>query len=133
MATERDQPEGAAAWVLVVDDEPTIAVTLRDDLEDHGYHVVTAADGAEALQRLGEGSFVAIVTDLRLPGVDGVVVVRTARARSAVMGILVVSANLDGQMEQLRIAGADGFLQKPFDNEQVVAWLRTRLGVRHSA
>lgn len=123
----------AAAWVLVVDDEPSIAVTLRDDLEDQGYHVVLAADGHEALRRLGEGSFTAVVTDLRLPGLDGAMVVRAARALSSVAGILVISANLDGQQERLRSAGADAFLQKPFGNDQVIAWLRHCRGVRHSA
>lgn len=133
MAAERDERAGSASWVLVVDDEPTIAVTLRDDLEEQGYLVLTAADGVQALQRLREGPYVAIITDLRLPGVDGAVVVRTARALSAVVGILVISANLEGQHERLRIAGADGFLQKPFGNDQVIAWLRARQGARHSA
>ncbi len=133
MAAEPLERAGSAAWVLVVDDEPTIAVTLRDDLEEQGYHVVIAADGVQALQRLGEGPFVAVVTDLRLPGVDGSMVVREARARSAVVGILVISANFDGQRERLRMAGADDFLQKPFGNDEVIAWLRDRRNTRHSA
>lgn len=132
MAAEPLEQAGSAAWVLVVDDEPTIAVTLRDDLEEQGYHVVIAADGMQALQRLGEGPFVAVVTDLRLPGVDGSMVVRQARARSAVVGILVISANFDGQRERLRTAGADAFLQKPFRNDEVIAWLRDRRSARHS-
>lgn len=133
MAAEPLDRAGSAAWVLVVDDEPTIAVTLRDDLEEQGYHVVIAADGVQALQRLGEGPFAAVVTDLRLPGADGARVVREARARSAVVGILVISANLDGQRERLRTEGADDFLQKPFGNDEVLAWLRGRRSARHSA
>ena len=112
--------------VLVVDDEPTIVVTLQDDLEEHGYVVVTARDGLTALRWLADGAFAAVVTDLRLPGVDGAAVVRAAHARDLATRILVVSANFAGHEALLRAAGAEACLPKPFANREVLAWLEVR-------
>lgn len=109
--------------MLVVDDEPTIVVTLQDDLEEHGFEVVTARDGLTALRLLADGVFAAVVTDLRLPGVDGSVVVAAARAQDAATRILVMSANFAGQEEGLRTAGAEACIAKPFANAEVLRWL----------
>lgn len=124
VAAEREPGAAGAPWVLVVEDEPLIAVTLRDDLEDHGYRVVSTGDGARALQLLDAQAFVAVVTDLRLPGVDGGVVVQAARAHDRHLRVLVISAHFDGQEERLTQAGAEACLRKPFANQAVVDWLR---------
>lgn len=109
--------------VLLVDDEPTILVTLQDDLEANGYVVVAARDGPSALRLLADGSFGAVVTDLRLPGADGAVVVQAAHARDAATRILVMSADLAGREASLRAAGAEACLTKPFANLEVLTWL----------
>lgn len=109
--------------VLLVDDEPTILVTLQDDLEEHGFVVVIARDGLTALRLLADRPYVAVVTDLRLPGVDGVAVVQAAHARDAATRILVMSADLAGREASLQAAGAEACLAKPFANREVLAWL----------
>jgi CheY-like chemotaxis protein len=58
--------------ILVADDEKIKRVTLARDLETQGHEVVTAGDGVEALQRLAEGRFDVIVTDLKMPKLDGI-------------------------------------------------------------
>ncbi len=57
--------------ILLVEDEKTIAITLTDDLEAAGHQVVCTGDGKEAITVLGEQSFDCVVTDVRLPGADG--------------------------------------------------------------
>lgn len=109
--------------VLLVEDEPTIAITLRDDLVDHGYQVTSTGDGAEALQLLSRQRFHAVVTDLRLPGADGVEIVCAARRSSPGTRILVVSAFAAARAEALHAAGARELLHKPFANQDVLTWL----------
>ncbi|MBP8299525.1 MAG: response regulator [Planctomycetes bacterium] len=109
--------------ILLVEDEPTIAITLRDDLTDHGYLVTSTGDGAEALQLLKRQRFHAVVTDLRLPGADGVEIVSAARRTSPGTRILVVTAFAANRAEALYAAGAREVLHKPFANQAVLAWL----------
>ena len=59
------------ARILVVDDEVRMATLIRRELEDHGHEVVTAGDGSSALEQLSRGTFDLLLTDLRMPGMDG--------------------------------------------------------------
>jgi CheY-like chemotaxis protein len=113
--------------VLLVEDEPTIAVTLGDDLVGHGFRVVHTADGADAVQRLAGCAFAAVITDLRLPGADGIAVLKAARAHG-IGSVLVISAYAASRAEDLRAHGVDVVIQKPFCNEQVLAWLCAAIG-----
>ncbi|MCA8949996.1 MAG: response regulator [Planctomycetes bacterium] len=107
--------------VLLVEDEPLIAVTLTDDLAAAGYGVRHTADGTEALRLLAQDRFDAVVTDLRLPGASGVEVARAAsRSRTSV---LVITAHAAGRGDDLHQLGA-AVLQKPFANRVVLDWLR---------
>lgn len=118
------EPESAAARILLVEDEPSIAVTLADDLRDGGYEVTSLADGATAIEVLAEQPFPLVVTDLRLPRADGYAVLQAALAAAADCRVLVISAHLSGQAEALLRSGAEALLRKPFLNERVLAWLR---------
>lgn len=115
------------AQVLVVEDEPTIARTLADDLADHGYHVVPTGNGAEAIRLIAAHEFAAVITDLRLPGADGVEVLRAAKQRRAATRVLVISANLASRLPVVRGLGADDVLSKPFLNQRVLDWLGARV------
>jgi DNA-binding response OmpR family regulator len=117
-------PTEAPAAVLLVEDEPTIAITLRDELEDHGYRVVCIGSGDGAIGLLQGGVYAAVVTDLRLPGASGTAVVTAAKQRRQSLPVLVITAWVDGSAADLWRAGADGVLAKPFANQQVVDWLR---------
>jgi len=110
--------------VLLVEDEPSIAVTLADELADGGYAVTRVDNGAAAVELLAVQAFPVVVTDLRLPGASGLAVLRAAKASSPQSRVLVISAYLDGHREALLQQGAEALLQKPFANEQVLAWLR---------
>jgi two-component system, NtrC family, response regulator AtoC len=102
------------ARVLVADDEEGIRDFLAEALEDDGHVVVTAADGVQAAERLRSDGFDLMITDLRMPGMDGIALVRTARSEQPEMEIIVVTAHgsVDTAVEAMKL-GAFDYLQKP--------------------
>ncbi len=111
--------------VLVVEDEPTLSRQLRRNLEGAGYAVDHAPDGEEGLF-LGETeNYDAVVLDLGLPEIDGLEVLRRWRAAGRRMPVLVLTAR-DSWSDKVTglDAGADDYLAKPFETEELVARLR---------
>jgi len=120
--TGGDEPVSARAGngerVLVVDDEEFVLETTREALRDSGYRVRTAASGNEALQQLDENDNVdVLITDLRMPNMDGLDLIQTLRARHPNLPIIAASGMADGRSEDALGAGAHTFLAKPFDEE----------------
>lgn len=115
--------------VLVVDDEPPIRRFLRTSLNAHGYRVAEAETGAQALERMRSGPVDTVVLDLGLPDMDGLKVIETIRAHSAVP-IIVLSSRSDerGKVAALDL-GADDYVTKPFGMEELIARIRT--AIRH--
>ncbi|MCA8950553.1 MAG: sigma-54-dependent Fis family transcriptional regulator [Planctomycetes bacterium] len=107
--------------ILLVEDEQTIAITLKDDLEARGYEVEHAADGKVAIGLLGKQSFDVVITDVRLPGAGGMEVLAAAKQARPDTEVLVMTAYATVQhaVEAMQ-AGADDYIQKPFLNDQVV-------------
>jgi len=114
--------------ILLVEDETTIAVTLTDDLEGRGHEVVHTADGKEGLRILREQVFDAVITDVRLPGADGLEVLKAAKAARPDTEVLVMTgyATIEQAVDAIR-AGADDYIQKPFLNDSVLERLE-RIG-----
>lgn len=111
--------------VLVVEDEPRMAALLVRGLTEDGYRVEVAGDGADALWRLGEFSYDAVVLDLMLPGVDGIEVCRRLRERRMWVPVLMLTArdSVDDRIRGLD-AGADDYLTKPFSFGELGARIR---------
>jgi two-component system KDP operon response regulator KdpE len=110
--------------VLVVDDEPDFRRTLAITLRGHGYAVVTAGDGEEALRVAAETQPDLVVLDLGLPVLDGVGVLVRLRAWSSVP-VLVLSGRSDsGDKVDALDAGADDYVTKPFGIDELLARLR---------
>ena len=106
------------AKVLLVDDEPGVLYTLQEVLTEHGDEVVTATSGAEALTRL-EG-VEAVVTDLVMPGMDGLELLRAIRERDAALPVIVLTAQGSERAAVSAMkAGAHDYLRKPFDVDEV--------------
>ena len=103
-----------AAQILVVDDEDGLREFLAEVLEDEGHGVTQARDGAEASTLLDQRGFHLMLTDLQMPRVDGMTLVRKARAEQPEMEIIVLSAHgsVEGAVEAMRL-GAFDYLQKP--------------------
>jgi len=101
--------------ILILDDEEVVCDRLKPVLEKHGYHVETFEDGASAVQRLSEQRFDVLVTDLKMPGVSGLDVLRFVREHSPSTRVVVITGFATAEtareaMEQ----GAVEFIPKPF-------------------
>ena len=106
------------AKVLLVDDEPGVLYTLQEVLTEHGDEVVTATSGAEALGRL-EG-VEAVVTDLAMPGMDGLELLRAVHERDPALPVIVLTAQGSERVAVSAMkAGAHDYLRKPFDVDEV--------------
>jgi two-component system, OmpR family, response regulator MprA len=114
--------------LLVVDDDPALARTLRRALTVEGYEVETAPDGGEALQRLAGGSFDAVVLDVAMPRMDGLAVCRRMRERRDRTPVLMLTARDQvGDRVSGLDAGADDYLVKPFALDELHARVRALL------
>jgi DNA-binding response OmpR family regulator len=113
--------------VLVVEDDTDIAGVLRRSLDKEGYDVRVAGDGESALDEAGVFAPDAVVLDLGLPKLDGVEVCRRLRTEGDVP-ILILTARdaLDARVEGLD-SGADDYLVKPFEREELLARIRALL------
>ncbi|PCJ53894.1 MAG: sigma-54-dependent Fis family transcriptional regulator [Planctomycetota bacterium] len=107
--------------ILLVEDERTLAVPLADAMTKAGHRVVTLFDGAAALSWLDEHRCDLVVTDVRLPGADGIAVQQRARKQDPPCEVLVMTgyASVDQAVEAMR-SGAVSYLQKPFPMEALL-------------
>jgi len=119
----------AAPRVLVVDDEPPIRKLLRMGLTVHGYHVIEATNGKNALELLGKAPDI-IILDLGLPDIPGHELLRMIRGRSEAVLVIVLSSRGDeaGKVQALDL-GADDYVTKPFGMDELLA--RMRAALRH--
>ncbi len=117
-------PTGATSRVLVVDDEPGLVRAIGINLRAHGWDVVTATTGAEALAVAADSHPDVILLDLGLPDLDGLDVITALRAWTTVP-IVVLSARQHGEEKVDALdAGADDYVTKPFAMNELLARLR---------
>ncbi len=121
--------------VLVVDDDGAVASLVAAVLRRDGITVDTAADGGQALRRLSESRYDAVLTDMTMPGMSGLQLVREACSRGHRPPFLVMSAFLDPGVErELRDdPGVTGILRKPFDIARLLGDVRAVLDRRGDA
>lgn len=110
--------------ILLVEDEVRVADFIRRGLAAEGWGVTHAGDGETALDLLSDAPFDAIILDLMLPGISGQDVCRKLRARANTTPVLMLSAldSTDERIAGLKL-GADDYLPKPFDFDELVARL----------
>jgi DNA-binding NtrC family response regulator len=101
--------------ILLVEDDRTIRITVRDALEDSGHRVVERVDGSQALTTLGQERFDLLLTDVRLPGVDGISLFRRMREVQPDAAVVLMTAygQVDDAVTVIR-EGADDYITKPF-------------------
>jgi CheY-like chemotaxis protein len=113
------------ARILVVDDEQHIRLLVATILKQHGYRVVEAANGMEALRYLEEDrNFALLITDIRMPQMDGIQLTGAVRKQFPALPIIVMSAYLNESQEALT-KGATSFLPKPFSYGRLLSALPT--------
>ena len=114
--------------VLVVDDDAGVRYTLREILESEGLAVDEAAGGEEALARYEAHPAPLVVTDLRMPGLDGMELLRRLVARTPAPRVVVITAHgSERQAVEAMKAGAHDYFKKPFETEELVAVVRRAL------
>ena len=119
----------AARTVLVIDDDPSMLVMLREVAEEHGYVAATASTGQQGLARL-EGADV-VVTDLQMPGMSGIDVVRAVREQDAMVPVVVLTAHGSEKAAVAAMkAGAYDYLTKPVDIDEVAFVLERAVATR---
>jgi len=116
----RKEPARRNGPMLVVDDEKNIRLTLSQSLDSLGIEISTAVNGEEALRKLQEQEFSLIILDLRMPGMDGMEVLRHVRTRWPKTRVIVITAygTVESAVEAMKL-GADDFIQKPFTPAEI--------------
>lgn len=110
--------------ILVVDDSESIRVLVSTILETAGFEVERAVDGRDALQVLEGNSFHLIITDLNMPIMDGITLIREVRVKqhhNRVPIIMLTTESQDTFKDQARSAGATGWIVKPFVADKLIA------------
>ena len=112
--------------ILVVEDEPKVAAFLKQGLEESGHQVISAYDGPSGKRLATEGTFDLVLLDVLLPGMNGVEVCRAIRQAGAHTPILMLTAlgTTDDKVAGLD-AGADDYLVKPFEFQELLARVRS--------
>jgi len=122
------------AKILVIDDEEHIRIVLKEVLERAGYDVCVAPDGKEGLEMLAEQGADLVITDVIMPGIDGVATVQKIRKKFVNTRIIVISGGgnvapleyepgaiaTNAYLESARNAGADRTMTKPFDRQELI-------------
>lgn len=111
--------------LLLVEDDPRLAATLRSGLEEEAFHVTVAPSCREADRILGEGSTTAIILDLGLPDRDGIEWLQDLRQKGASHPVLILTARDAVEQRVLGLeAGGDDYLAKPFAFSELVARIK---------
>ncbi len=119
--------------VLIIDDEAAIRESLQTLLEIEGYEVETASDGSEGLARLAERPFDLVLLDFALPERNGIEILQEIRERDSELAVIMITAygTVENAVNAMQ-AGATNFIQKPWDNEKLLADIRTAVGRRRA-
>ena len=121
----------AATPVLLVDDDPDFCDALTAVLSEDGYEVTKASNGDAAMEAMRRQIPVVVLLDWNMPQTDGMLFLKQLRADAAFGGIYVIMVTARSEASDVvesMEAGADDYLTKPFDNEELLA--RVRVGVR---
>ena len=116
--------------VLTVDDSASVRQMIRFTLSDAGYGVIEAVDGKDALAKL-ESPVNLIITDLNMPNLDGLGLIRRVRSNPAWKGVPIIMLTTESQesrKQEGKAAGATGWIVKPFTPQQLVNVVRRVIG-----
>ncbi|WP_010287100.1 response regulator [Kurthia massiliensis] len=102
--------------ILIVDDQPGIRVLLQEVLKKEGYDIQTAGSGVEAISLLESEHFDALLTDMKLPGMNGVDILQRAQTKAEHMVTMMMTAYGEMELiEQAKSLGVKHFFTKPFN------------------
>src|SRR5579872_5391650 len=119
-----------AKTILTVDDSASVRQMVKFTLSDAGYAVMEAVDGKDALAKLTSPVNL-VITDLNMPNLDGIGLIRAVRANPACKGIPIVMLTTESQesrKQEGKAAGATGWIVKPFSRQQMLAVVKRMIG-----
>ncbi len=125
-----DIKSDASHMILLVDDDPAILEGVADLLRLYNYNVITAIDGSDALSQMQLTKPDIIVSDIMMPDMDGYEFFETVRANASWTTIPFIFLTARGQAKDIRLGnmlGADAYLTKPFDPEDLIVLVKSRL------
>ena len=130
--TGSTEPE-VAGTVLIIDDEAGIRESLQTLLEFEGYTVETASDGEEGLTKIATRPYDLVLLDFALPDRNGLEILRDIRDRDPQLSVIMITAygTVENAVNAMQ-AGASNFIQKPWDNEKLLADVRASVGRRRA-
>jgi len=117
--------------IMTVDDSASVRQMVCYTLKSAGYQVVEAVDGQDALSKLAASSVHMIITDLNMPNLDGIALIRQVRASAShrfVPVIMLTTESQDAKKMEGKQAGATGWIIKPFKPEQLLTVVKKVLG-----
>jgi two-component system chemotaxis response regulator CheY len=120
-----------AKVIMTADDSASVRQMVSFTLKQGGYDVVEAVDGKDALQKLASTKVDMLITDLNMPNLDGIGLIKGARALSSCRFIPIVmltTESQDSRKQEGKAAGATGWIVKPFKPEQLMAVVKKVLG-----
>ncbi|HMD21483.1 MAG TPA: sigma-54 dependent transcriptional regulator [Alloacidobacterium sp.] len=126
-------PLERAHRILIIDDEASIRESLETLLTLEGYNVETATEGESGLDQIDRASYDLVLLDLALPGKNGLEVLHLIRERHPDLPVIMITAfgTVDNVVEAIR-TGAQNFVQKPWDNEKLLADIRSAIARYHA-
>lgn len=120
-----------AKKILIVDDSISLRQSLRFILEEHNFEAFEATDGVEGLSRLNEGKFDLVLSDVNMPNMDGLTMLRKNREQgiNRFTPVLILTTESQGSViEEGKRSGATGWIVKPFTNDKLITAIQRILG-----
>lgn len=127
-----EEPLKQAAYILLVDDEDELCLALQESLEHDRYHVTRCSNAMRAREAMQNGKFDVALLDVRLPDGNGIELLREFRHTDSDMGVIMMTgyAEVDTAVDAIRL-GADDFLKKPFDFDELLIRIEELLKKRN--
>ena len=111
--------------IVTADDSASVRQMVSFTLRQEGYEIIEAVDGQDALNKLNSSSVHMLITDLNMPNMDGIELIRQVRATSngnrCIPIVMLTTESQDSKKQEGKVAGATGWIVKPFKPEQLVA------------
>lgn len=117
--------------IITVDDSASVRQMVSFTLQEAGYNVIEACDGKDALSKLNGATLNMVITDLNMPNMDGIELIKSLRSNPAHKFVPIIMLTTESQNEKKlegKNAGATGWIVKPFKPEQLIAVVKKVLG-----
>jgi two-component system, chemotaxis family, chemotaxis protein CheY len=121
----------AGKKILAVDDSVSIRKSISFILSQEGYEVTEAVDGVDGLAKAKQDKFNLVITDINMPNMDGIELIRQLRATDAYKFVAIIALtteNQESKMQEGKAAGATGWIVKPFTTDKLIAVIKKVIG-----